>query len=194
MPDTNETPTATRLSPRDHPLLLDFAITDDCDNPKHGDDATGSGACVGCLRDEAADYFKRNHEDEWSGYANASVEERRVEAEIDWLFRRIKQLSWIRQRDPFYYFHGHKEMIEPKRVKNQPEKRAINSATRLRTFARDRYRCTGCGTWEALSVDHIVPESRGGSHEDDNLQTLCKPCNSSKGTKSQTEWEAWRNE
>ena len=39
-----------------------------------------------------------------------------------------------------------------------------------------------------LEVDHIVPKSKGGSDEYDNLQLLCRPCNSNKGSKTMDEW------
>ena len=109
-----------------------------------------------------------------------------------WLFRRIKQLSQERHGDPFYYFHGHHEMDEPPKVSAYPAKKTIGSTQRKRIFERDEYRCQSCGTWKSLSLDHIIPESRDGTHDDDNLQTLCKPCNSSKGVKTQDEWEASR--
>ena len=32
----------------------------------------------------------------------------------------------------------------------------------------------------ATEVDHITPLSRGGTHEESNLQSLCKPCHSTK--------------
>lgn len=41
--------------------------------------------------------------------------------------------------------------------------------------------CLRCNGTESLSVDHVVPQSRGGKNEPINLQVLCKPCNSSKG-------------
>ena len=50
-----------------------------------------------------------------------------------------------------------------------------------RVFERDAYRCLRCGTWLDLTIDHIVPRSRGGTDDLHNLQTLCRSCNSWKG-------------
>lgn len=56
--------------------------------------------------------------------------------------------------------------------------------TRLRIFARDRFRCSYCGQIGGqLECDHITPVSRGGSNSDDNLTTACKPCNRRKSNK-----------
>ena len=46
------------------------------------------------------------------------------------------------------------------------------------------FRCLRCGEQNVkLTVDHVVPLSKGGSHWISNLQPLCGPCNSSKGVK-----------
>ena len=48
--------------------------------------------------------------------------------------------------------------------------------------------CAHCGSEGKLHVDHILPLSRGGSNELENLQMLCAPCNQSKHTKTMDEW------
>lgn len=53
--------------------------------------------------------------------------------------------------------------------------------------------CAGCETHFAFrnfTVDHIVPQARGGSDHLDNLQLLCGACNSTKGKGTQAELKA----
>lgn len=52
--------------------------------------------------------------------------------------------------------------------------------SRRAVFARDDQRCQYCGTG-AESIDHVVPRSRGGRHEWDNVVAACRPCNLRKG-------------
>ncbi|MBU1820430.1 MAG: HNH endonuclease [Bacteroidetes bacterium] len=53
--------------------------------------------------------------------------------------------------------------------------------TRQNIFKRDGNRCQYCGTHEDLTLDHVMPKSRGGKTNWDNLATACKRCNSRKG-------------
>lgn len=46
-----------------------------------------------------------------------------------------------------------------------------------------KFKCVFCGNKENLTIDHIIPVSKGGSDDEDNLQILCKSCNSKKGAK-----------
>ena len=60
-------------------------------------------------------------------------------------------------------------------------KAAIPDVLRWEVWERDNFTCQRCDTRRDLSIDHVMPESKGGSLELDNLQTLCRSCNSSKG-------------
>lgn len=52
--------------------------------------------------------------------------------------------------------------------------------TRRAVFARDRHRCQYCGSERHLTVDHVVPRSKGGLDTWDNVVTSCAPCNRKK--------------
>jgi len=51
------------------------------------------------------------------------------------------------------------------------------------------YKCAICGKEKKLTRDHIIPLTRGGSDCIENIQPLCKSCNSRKGTKFMSELE-----
>ncbi|MFT4032834.1 MAG: HNH endonuclease [Siphonobacter sp.] len=53
--------------------------------------------------------------------------------------------------------------------------------TRQNIFRRDANRCQYCGRTDELTLDHVIPKSRGGKSSWDNLTTACKRCNSRKG-------------
>lgn len=57
---------------------------------------------------------------------------------------------------------------------------AIPYDLRMQVFERDGFACLECGSEEDLSCDHAVPVSKGGETTLENLQTLCRPCNSRK--------------
>jgi hypothetical protein len=62
-------------------------------------------------------------------------------------------------------------------------KEKIPEGLRWDIWERDGFTCQRCGIRRYLTVDHIKPESEGGTMEPSNLQTLCKSCNSAKGVK-----------
>lgn len=57
----------------------------------------------------------------------------------------------------------------------------INAKKRLQIYTRDGYKCCKCQSSVDLTVDHIVPQSKGGTNSDKNLQTMCRKCNMEKG-------------
>lgn len=60
------------------------------------------------------------------------------------------------------------------------------SLSRKNILLRDHYTCQYCGKVFSpgeLTLDHVVPRSRGGSSNWDNLVACCKRCNNRKGNK-----------
>jgi 5-methylcytosine-specific restriction endonuclease McrA len=47
-----------------------------------------------------------------------------------------------------------------------------------------RYKCLDCRKRRKLEADHIIPVSKGGTSNIDNIQPLCRTCNARKGTKT----------
>lgn len=59
-------------------------------------------------------------------------------------------------------------------------------------LARDQWKCCSCGRSSkkhgvTLHVDHIIPRSKGGTDDFENLQTLCWKCNIGKSNKDTTD-------
>ena len=55
--------------------------------------------------------------------------------------------------------------------------------SRKNVLIRDHHSCTYCGARDDLTIDHIVPASKGGEWSWTNLTTACAKCNNRKGDK-----------
>jgi hypothetical protein len=60
-------------------------------------------------------------------------------------------------------------------------------ANRTRIYKRDNHECVYCGAKKDLTLDHVLPKSRGGGNEWTNLVTSCFKCNLRKGNKTPDE-------
>lgn len=62
--------------------------------------------------------------------------------------------------------------------------------TKNNIFKRDDFRCVYCGksNTQDLTIDHVVPKSRGGRDKWDNVVTACKRCNNQKADLTLEEW------
>jgi hypothetical protein len=54
---------------------------------------------------------------------------------------------------------------------------------RKRILNKYNNKCCYCGDENRLEIDHIIPISKGGREDEDNMQVLCKKCNISKGNR-----------
>ena len=69
--------------------------------------------------------------------------------------------------------------------------RETKYAERFVLYARDRNLCAYCGNQfkdHALTIDHVLPKSRGGLNTWINTVSACKPCNVRKGDRTPEEW------
>ena len=75
----------------------------------------------------------------------------------------------------------------PKYVKNDKHKLP---PSRQNIFKRDGYQCVYCGDREKkkLTIDHVVPQSKGGKNTWTNLVTACNSCNHAKADMSLQEF------
>jgi 5-methylcytosine-specific restriction endonuclease McrA len=73
---------------------------------------------------------------------------------------------------------------------NVRRRREASSAKRLRIYMRDKFRCQYCGDKKTpieLTLDHIVPRSRGGDNSPINIVSACLACNNRKGNRTPEE-------
>ena len=64
----------------------------------------------------------------------------------------------------------------PRAIQRKISRRAL--------FARDGWKCAYCGTTSGrLTLDHVIPRSRGGGSVWENVVTSCAPCNLRKGNR-----------
>ena len=53
--------------------------------------------------------------------------------------------------------------------------------TRFNVFLRDKFSCQYCGNKKELTFDHLLPRSKGGKTNWNNVVTACSACNVQKG-------------
>jgi 5-methylcytosine-specific restriction endonuclease McrA len=89
----------------------------------------------------------------------------RGEAELHWATGALPRPHVIR-------------LVSYVRVPRDPHRRKI---TRRAVFARDDWTCQYCGARTTLTVDHVIPRSKGGPSTWENIVASCAPCNRRKG-------------
>ena len=132
--------------------------------------------------------------DPFCGCATACVAAERNDREwigID-LSERAAELVQVRIRKEINLLHN----FRPIHRTDQPHRTDLGklpkpAAHKDKLYGEQSGQCGGCMTMfhiRNLTIDHIVPRSKGGMDHKDNLWLLCGACNSSKGTKTQEEF------
>lgn len=76
-------------------------------------------------------------------------------------------------------------VIRLKNYVNKPYKKI--PLTRQNIFKRDGFSCGYCSSTRNLTLDHVIPKSKGGGNSWENLVTCCRSCNIKKEDKKPEE-------
>lgn len=167
----------------------------------------GHRQCRSCERETSINYYRANRDERlqkmkaWKDARRPELrEQRRKRYHADPETERASHRKWLkknRERTRVYArSHNRKPEVRARRAEVQrarfhrsrgaPGVFTTADIARLRKSQHDR--CYYCGKKQKLTVDHIVPLSRGGSNSPDNIVLACRSCNSSKNDRLPHEW------
>jgi 5-methylcytosine-specific restriction endonuclease McrA len=107
----------------------------------------------------------------------------------------FKGVATTEEEDGSYLHSSRVELRVPSVIRLREFRRIPHQSralSRKNILLRDRYTCQFCGsTFPAgdLTLDHVIPRSRGGRTDWDNLVACCYPCNNLKGDRLPEEAE-----
>lgn len=95
----------------------------------------------------------------------------------------IQIINFTKHQDPHYKEKSSEIPAMDGHVDSGKTAGGVSECVRQEVFDRDGRKCLECGSVDDLSLDHKIPRSKGGSHDKENLQTLCRRCNSAKNNR-----------
>lgn len=163
-----------------------------------GVDWYGDGKCKACVSERQRRYYRENPEPKKANTKRWKQQnpERKKELDKNWGKRNPDKVKANAKR---YIENNREKAMESRRrwrAYNPEKKMAIEHKRRAKqissggTYTAAEWRsliahyggkCLCCGRDDvALTVDHVIPISKGGSNSIDNIQPLCLSCNSRK--------------
>ncbi len=152
--------------------------------------------CPKCKNEKHIDFFYKNSHNK-SGYRsqckecvnsyNATRADKK--REYDYYYR-IKNRQKIKKVKDLYYLNNHelhRNRDHGRRAKKN--KNGVFKVLRKELIKLYNSPCFYCGSLDKITIDHIIPISRGGTHGIGNLVSACSSCNGSKHTKFLIEWK-----
>ncbi len=94
----------------------------------------------------------------------------------------LSQMDQLNSETP-HWFHLRFSWTGGDHIGNREARRrgTIPATIQTEVYQRDKGVCVNCGSRESLQFDHIIPFSKGGGDQIENLRLLCRKCNLSKG-------------
>lgn len=153
-----------------------------CENGHCSDKISSSGSCRECIREQNEYQIEQKQVLFRRSKTAPADRKRRLDNQKDatkLLIRNASRTERHHRRRSVYHPDGlnHNEIFTHEEVMNLLEEQ--------------NNECKGCFVSfdvVAFETDHIVPLAQGGSNTIDNIQLLCRPCNVSKGSKSNEVW------
>lgn len=145
--------------------------------------------CRGCQLHYATSKPKRDRKQEKKAYYEANKErikdrQRKYNRKNPEVGKRYRNKNKDRRREYFRAWckreADRKRALEAKRRARKKAASGTITAAQLRMLFTMYKACLCCGASTDLTLDHIVPLSKGGSHTLHNSQVLCHSCNSGK--------------
>lgn len=68
-------------------------------------------------------------------------------------------------------------------IKLPIKRHGLSKPSRSMIYKRDDHTCQYCGATKRLTIDHVIPKSRGGQDTWENMVVACSSCNAKKGDK-----------
>lgn len=169
--------------------------------------------CPRCDSTKPLDAFNKNKNryDGYQGYCRPCQNSRNVEWQIDNRDRylALKKARYYNNKEKHNegvrrwqkanpdkmakiyarYARSHKEKVNSK----VNRRRVLIESNRLFVLDKEVKKlyssnCIHCGTTKNITMDHLIPVSRGGRHSIGNLVPMCRSCNSKKGKRLYAEW------
>lgn len=118
----------------------------------------------------------------WLYEGNLLWASRRCTSKDDYHYIKLKVEEFILERNEEYLKLKNKvERLNQLVILKTTKRTQIPNDVLAFVLKRDREQCVECGALSDLQFDHLLPVSRGGNNEPDNLRILCKSCNLSRG-------------
>lgn len=169
--------------------------------------------CLDCKREgflaRKAEYRKTHCKERAAYSAEYQQDHREQKAVIDVRYRQRHRDKWLASKALYRQKHD-KEIIaqnakyrqeHPEKVRQQWQKRRalkygntpigelLTEAQWRDILDQYRHRCAYCGKKsEQLTIDHVIPLSKGGKHSANNVVPACQHCNCSKKDRTPEQW------
>ncbi len=108
-------------------------------------------------------------------------------------FNQMQRESYARHKEENKSRHKKFMALHPEKNKQYRNNRRARKLNAAGSFTNEEWKelcekynhiCLRCKKKKPLTIDHVIPLSKGGSNSIDNIQPLCRSCNSSKRVSS----------